>query len=316
MYKLKTCVITVNFKGAEDTTHCLASLEKSTVPVKVVVVDNTPNDPELEAAMAPFEDVHLIRAEENLGFGRGNNLGIDWALQQDDCDFVLILNNDATIMPDAIERMEAAMEAHPEAAIVTARIVLAENEDTLWYGGGEVDWRRGGGRVPGVLGPADAPLAMQARHVSFASGCAMMIRRGVLQELGGFDNRFFMYEEDLELSLRVQEDGWKIWYEPSALIVHEGQGSLKKEKDAKFIGAWAPSNPNLSFYVYHMMRNRLLNMHAYARGNNRAQFRICFPLFIMAKLYRFILNRRWKAVKAIYTSWQDYRKEIQRPIKS
>jgi GT2 family glycosyltransferase len=308
----KTYVITVNYKGAEDTAKCLASLKKSSVPVQAVVVDNTPNDSELEEALAPFENVHLIRAPENLGFGRGNNLGIDWALQQDDCEYVLILNNDATVKPDAIERMQAAMEAHPEAAIVTARIVLAEDESKLWYGGGEVDWRRGGGRVPGVLGPADAPLAMRARYVSFASGCAMLVRRDVLQKHGGFDQRYFMYDEDLELGLRMSAHGWKIWYEPTGLIVHEGQGSLKKEQGGKFIGAWAPNNPNLPFYVYHIMRNRLLTMHAYARGSGRTQFRIYFPLFVVAKLYRFVLNRRWKAVKAMYEGWQAYRKEIRR----
>ncbi|QJD30659.1 glycosyltransferase family 2 protein [Methylococcus geothermalis] len=314
MKQLRTYVITVNYHGSADTANCLASLERSTVPVKTVVVDNTPDDPALEKALSPFENIKLIRAPENLGFGRGNNLGIDWALQQPDCEYILILNNDATIKADAIKRMEAAMDTHPEAAIVTARIVLAEDESKLWYGGGEVDWRRGGSQVPGVLGPAAAPLAMQSRHVSFASGCAMLVRREVLERYGGFDERYFMYEEDLELGLRLTNEGWKIWYEPSAIIVHKGQGSLRREQGSRFIGAWMPDNPNLSFYAYHIMKNRLLTMKQYMKGKDRIRFYVYFPLFLLAKLFRFALHRRWRAIQAMYDGWRAYRDEIRKAM--
>lgn len=308
--KPRTCVITVNYKGAQDTANCIESLQHSLVPLSIVVVDNTPNDPELDTALSKYSSIRVIRAAENLGFGRGNNLGIDWALVNTECEFVFILNNDATIKPDAIQQMEAAMDRHPEAGIVTARIVLAEDESKLWYGGGEVDWRRGGGRVPGVLGLSDAPLALQARHVTFASGCAMMVRKVDLQELGGFDDRYFMYDEDLELCLRMARQSRKVWYEPSAIVVHEGQGSLRGAQGGKFIGAWAPENPNLPFYVYHIMRNRLLTMKAYAVGRNRNEFLLYFPLFIVAKLFRFAMHRRWKAIKAMYMGWRAYREEI------
>lgn len=304
---MRSCVIEVNYKNSGETRKSLVSLAISTVPVKTVVVDNTPNDPELEVALAPFQDVHLIRAPKNLGFGRGNNLGIDWALRQTDCEFVLILNNDATIKPDAIERMEAAMDAHPEAAIVAARIVLAEDESKLWYGGGEVDWRCGGGRVPGVPGPADAFLAMQARYVSFASGCAMIIRRNVLQELGGFDKRFFMYEEDLELSLRVQEAGWKIWYEPTALISHVGQGSQKKKN--KFISRYDSRNPSLVFLVYHGFKNCLLNMGMHAHSWKKIQFMTFFPAFLCVKCAQWVMRGRFDAIRSALTAIRDYRRE-------
>lgn len=302
---MRSCVVVVNYKNSDETGKCLASLAESAVQVQAVVVDNSPNDPELEAALSPFTDVHLIRAPENLGFGLGNNLGIDWALQHQDYEFVLILNNDATIDPDAIDLLEAAMDTHPEAGIVTARIVLAEDESKLWYGGGEVDWRRGGGRVPGVLGPANAPMAMQARHVSFASGCAMMIRRNVLQDLGGFDKRFFMYEEDLELSLRVQEAGWKIWYEPNSVIKHLGQGSLRREGE-KFTGLLWSSNPNLPFYVFHIIKNRLDNMSMHAHGKDRMVFFTFFPLLLMRLMTRFLLTNRWDAVKALFRALQEF----------
>lgn len=312
MMKSRTCVITVNYKNTEDTAACVASLQDSTVPVSIVVVDNTPHDPDLENALSPYADVMLIRAPENLGFGVGNNLGIKWVLKKTACEFVLILNNDATIKPNAIQQMEDAMDKHPEVGIIAARIVLLEDESILWYGGGEVDWRRGGGKVPGVLGPADAPLAMQARYVSFASGCAMMIRSEILRTYGGFDERFFMYEEDLEICLRIINNGWKILYEPLIVILHVGQGSLRDKQGGKFMGAWEPENPNLPFYVYHILRNRLLTMNAYAFGKNRRMFQVYFPLFLMAKLFRFALHRRWSAIGAMFNGWQAYKKEIRK----
>ena len=307
MPKARTCAITINYKGADDTAACVASLSQSTVPVSIVVVDNTPNDPDLEKALLPFlDDIKLIRAPENLGFGRGNNLGIDWALANTDCEFILIFNNDAMVKPDTIRQLEAAMNLHPEAGIVTARIVLAEDETKLWYGGGEVDWRRGGGRVPGVLGPANTPLALRARHVTFASGCAMMVRSDILRQLGGFDSRFFMYEEDLELSLRVQKDGWRIWYESAAIIKHLGQGSMRKEGE-KFLGLLWADNPNLPFYVFHIIQNRLINMSMNAHGWNKVMFYLFFPLFVFKLCVRFVAKKRWDGLKAMSRAFHSFR---------
>lgn len=302
---MKTCVVTVNYKGAEDTAACVASLRESSVPVSIVVVDNTPNDLALEGALSPYPDIKLIRAPENLGFGRGNNLGIDWALANIDCEFIFILNNDAMVEADTMQRLEWAMDAHPDAGILAPRIVLAEDPNVLWYGGGEVDWRRGGGIVPGVLGASTAPLAMQSRCITFASGCAMLIRREVLDKIGGFDDRYFMYEEDLEFGLRAQKASYSIWYEPLALVRHIGQGSMRK--GGTFIGLWSPANPRLPFYVYHIVRNRLLTMYLHARNIQRLKFTIGFPMLIMIKLMQFIHHRRWDGVKAIFQGWIAYR---------
>ncbi len=310
MCSKKVSVVLVNYFGAEDTALCLESLRASDEPVQVVLVDNSPNDPELEKVLQDYPEVHLINAPENLGFGKGNNLGIDWVLSNTDCEYIFILNNDATVKPDTVTHLIQAMEQHPEAGIVAPRIVFAENPDVLWYGGGEVDWKRGGGRVPGVMGSANAPLAMQARYVSFASGCAMFFRRRVLEQLGGFDPKFFMYDEDLELSLRVSKSGWNIWYEPKTIVHHVGQGSLRKGEGVQFLGAWDPKNPNLAFYVYHIMRNRLITMHKHAKGVNKLYFLLVFPLFMTIKLSRFVLNGRWDAVQAAMKGWKSYRKAV------
>jgi GT2 family glycosyltransferase len=303
--QVRTCVIAVNYKGAGDTAQCVALLKRSTALVTIVVIDNTPNDPELEVALSPYSDVILIRAPENLGFGGGNNLGINWALAQTDCEFIFILNNDATVEPDTIAKLEFALDDHPEAGIVTPRIVFMDKPDMLWYGGGEVSWLRGGGKTPGVFGACDAPLAMQAREVSFASGCAILLRRKLMQQLDGFDERFFMYEEDMELCLRTQKLGWKIRYEPSALVLHAVQSSSRGEQG--YVAPLSPLNKNLPFYAYHFVRNRLINMRLHANGYHRLVFVVGFSLWIIKYSGVFLLHQRWDGLTAMFKGWRSYR---------
>lgn len=306
-FSSSVCVVTVNYFSAEETRKCVLSLTRSTVPVYTVVVDNSPDDPELAASLAEFSNVKILNAPENLGFGRGNNLGFEWVYDNIGCEFVFILNNDAQVKPDTIEHLIMAMEAHDDAAMIASRIVLTEDESKLWYGGGEVDWRRGGGVAPGVLGAADAKIALMARYVTFCSGCAMFVRRHVLEEMGGFDKRFFMYEEDLELSLRIQQAGWKIWYDPAALVMHLGQGSLRT-KSEKFSGLLHPEKQNLPFYTFHIITNRLLNMSMYAHGRNRLIFVLFFPLFVLKLFATYFLRARFDGCKAIFQAFIAFRK--------
>jgi GT2 family glycosyltransferase len=306
--KQKVCVILVNYFGSKDTAKCLESLQASEEPVQVVVVDNSPNDPELAQVLKNFPETHLIDAPENLGFGKGNNLGIDWALAHTSCEYIFILNNDAMVKPDTITCLMQAMEEHPEAGITVPRIVLAEHPDKLWYGGGEVDWKRGAAIAPGVQGASDADLALTSRFVSFATGCAMFFRREVLEKEKGFSSRFFMYEEDLELSLRVQESGWKIWYDHKALVSHIGQGSTRD--DSEFMSLWSPLNPKLDFYVYHMVRNRLLNGYIHANGLNRIKFWLFFPLLCVFKSLQFVKHARWDGNRAMVKAWGSFIQEV------
>ena len=294
----RTVVIVVNYNNDQDTTQCVNSLQNSQKRPVVVAVDNASTIGDIEAAVGTYPDSKLIYSPTNLGFGRGNNLGIRWALSHTDCEFIFLLNNDAMVEPDTITKLETALDDHPEAGVASPRIVMAEEPDMLWYGGGEVAWRKGSARVPGYLGPADATLALSARNVSFASGCAMLVRRSVLQEAGGFDPRFFMYEEDLELCLRVQEMGWTIRYVPEALVLHKVQGTQRKRGEG-FLPLQHPHNPQLPFLMRHITKNRLLTMTAHARGRDAVRFWTFFPAFWAAKCLQFALHGRWDAVYAV-----------------
>ncbi|HED37571.1 MAG TPA: glycosyltransferase family 2 protein [Ignavibacteria bacterium] len=286
-----TVVILVNYKGACDTEKCLKSLQASTEIPFVIVVDNTPNDPDLKKIVDSYKDAHLIRAPENIGFGRGNNLGIRWALLHD-YSYIFILNNDAQVKSDTIEKLKSEMQQCKTIGITTPRIVLSENPNILWYGGGDVNYWRGRARVPGFMGPSNTEIVMKPREVTFASGCSMFVNRKVFETIGGFDPRFFMYEEDLELCLRAVENNYKIRYIPDAIVEHIGQGSMRDEDREKFVGALHPENKNLTFYAYHFTRNRLLNMYIHARGISLVMFILGFCFTFTYKVTQYIINKR------------------------
>lgn len=306
----RTAAILVNYNGSDDTSKCLRSLYASDMVPRIVVVDNTPDDPDLAAVMAEYPEVHMVRAPGNLGFGAGNNLGIEWVLSRTDCEFIFIFNNDAAVEADTLERLEAVLDAHPEVGIAAPRIVFMNNASMLWYGGGEVSWLRGSAVTPGFLGPSDAQLAMTSRRVSFASGCAMLIRRELLEKIGGFDDRFFMYEEDVELCLRAKENGYQIWYEASALVHHVSHGVFVSDRSLRnsngYVGTLSPLNSNLPFYVFHQVRNRLLNMKLHAKRHNRLLFFMGFSLLLLRKIVQFSISKRWDGILAIFRGSLSY----------
>lgn len=302
-----TCVITVNYRGTRDTIACINSLLQSTVPVQVVVVDTTPNDPELESGLAIAPNAVRLRASENVGFGRGNNIGIEWVLKNSSCEYLFLLNNDAAVFSDSIKHLEDAMAIHPNVGIMAPRIAYLDDPATLWYGGGEIDWRRAGAVTPGYNGDVEASLAMTERDVTFATGCALFIRRSAVEKLGGFDPRFFMYEEDTELCLRARDIGIRIRYIPKSLILHKVKGSSRgggRGQDS----FWSIDSKNLPFYAFHIIRNRLLNAYLHAHGRQRFTVVVFFPLYLIRRMVPFLMGGRFDAVagmiRGIFDFWR------------
>jgi GT2 family glycosyltransferase len=301
----RTCVVTVSYKGSADTAACLQSLGESNVPVSIVVVDTTPMDGELEAALSSCPSFTLLRAHENVGFGRGNNIGIKWALRNRECEYIFLLNNDAIIFPDSIEQLENAMTDNADVGILAPRIAYLDDPSMLWYGGGDIDWRRASAFTPGHNGDVQALLAMTERDVTFATGCALFIRRSAAEALGGFDPSFFMYEEDTELCLRAGEKGIRLRYIPKSLILHRVQGSSRgggKVQD----GFWSIESKNLPFYAFHVIRNRLLNAYLHAHGRQRIVVAVFFPLFLIRRGVPLLLGGRLDAIAGMFRGILDF----------
>ncbi len=307
----RTVSIIVNWNNHEDTIKSIVSLNRSSSSTRIIVVDNASQESSYEE-LQKIKGIVLIRNDVNLGFGRGNNVGIRWALENTNCEFVFLLNNDATVKSDTLIYLESAMDSSQEIGVSAPRIVLSDNPLVLWYGGGYFWWPKGAPRTPGYLGPAESQLARTGRDVSFASGCAMMIRRNVLERIGGFDPRYFMYEEDAEICLRIIKSGWKIRYVPDALVEHDCHGSQRR-KGIPLIHYLDPINENLCFNIYHTIRNRLLTAKIHASGMNMLKFVAVFPLYLCLICFNFALYRRFDAILVVLKGIRDFVTSIDVP---
>ena len=293
----RTAAIIVNWNNHALTRRAIDSLKRSESKCHIVVVDNGSSDKEYYP-LKEISDIKLIRSDENLGFGRGNNLGIRWAFSNTDCEYIFLLNNDATATPETAGMLESVLDNNPDIGMAAPRIVYSDNPDILWYGGGGIKWHKGGVVIYGFRGPSDSREALTAKDVSFASGCAMMLRRAVLEQTGGFDPRFFLYEEDVELCLRVIESGWRIRYVPQTLVFHMEQGSHRKKGEGH-IKMFDSQNPKLHFFLSHMTKNKLLTFHTHAKGIRFYQFWLCFPVFWTLKCSKLILYNGWGIIPSV-----------------
>lgn len=304
MKPIRTAVIILNWNNASDTAACLESLSRSTVRVLPIVIDNASTKPGFDDLEARFPEAIYLRNAENLGFGRGNNVGLKWALDNTDASYLFIFNNDALVKPDTIGLLEEFLNScSEEVGAATPQITFADEPEIVWYGGGEIAWHRGSALAQNLRSRLN--LKAVPRPVTFASGCAMLLRRSTIEHVGGFDPFYFMYEEDVDLSLRLSRAGYLIMYVPQAVVYHKVQGSLREENQ-KTLSLYSPQNPKLAFYMYYLTRNRLLNMYRYARGKDKLRFLIFFPILWLIKIIQFAINGRWDGIRAIVRGYRSY----------
>lgn len=298
-----TAAIFVNYNTSDQIIRCLNSLKGESLSV-VIVVDNASPRDNVESITELYKDVVLIKQDINVGFGEGCNIGARWALEHTAADYILFLNPDTVIEPGLVNKLKRRF-SDPLVGVVAPRITMMDElENVLWYGGGYINWSTGSAKVPGCGLSSESKIALSERKVEFVSGCAFIIRCDVLRICGGFDNRYFMYEEDVELSLRIRAAGYLIHYVPSALVRHRAQGS--QGPDLKGIGMFSGSNPKLAFFVYHSAKNRFLTVHLHGSLAKRMLFLFGFLLWVVRRSPSWIKYRRGDAIKALIRGIKDF----------
>jgi len=298
-----TFIVLVNYNNHDDTMKCLHSISDVGYSRNVIVVDNNSTVPGTDKIKKEFPNVIFIKNKSNIGFGRANNVGIKWAIENTKCEYIFILNNDTTINRKTIPLLESAIAKSDSIALATSKIVMMDNPKILWYGGGEIDWKKCSAKVPGYLDSSDAEIPNKSRDVTFASGCAMLIKRSVLEKLGGFDERFFMYVEDLEFCIRLKKEHYKIRYVANSIVYHKCQGSQSQR--TRFLPIEDPGNPNLPFFLYNLNKNRVLTVRQHASFFELLEFLFYYPLFILFKGFKYFIHRRVDAIKAMFKGIYD-----------
>ncbi|MBN2056748.1 glycosyltransferase family 2 protein [bacterium] len=231
---LAICI--VNWNTRELLRECLRSIKDTLGELKaeVFVVDNCSRDGSADMVADEFSRVCLIRNEQNRGFGMANNQAISLAR----APFILILNPDIVALPGAIENMVKFLVQHPEAGAIGGKMLNADR--TLQYSlrtfpsaltafteNHDLNW------LPCMSALYNRYRMFTWHHESLREvdqpmGAAMMVRRSVIETLGGFDENFHMFFEDVDLCYRIKRNGWKIYYVPAARIVHYGGCSVRQ----------------------------------------------------------------------------------------
>lgn len=231
----KLSAIIVSFNTRELTLECLRSLEKELAGMEseILLVDNASRDGSVDAIRDSFPHVHVFAMDKNLGFGAANNI----AMKEAKGDYLLLLNTDAFPHPCAIAALVSCLEKYPAAGVTGPR--LLNRDGTLqrscfrfptpiqaWL---ENLWLSRMFASNSFLGDYRYWDHATERDVDFVIGACMLVRRSVYLQVGGFDERFFMYQEEADWQRRIHLAGWKVRFVPSAEAVHFGGESGKKE---------------------------------------------------------------------------------------
>jgi GT2 family glycosyltransferase len=239
----KVAVVVLNWNGKALTLDCLESLSAIETPqVELIVVDNASTDGSVDAIREAYgKHVIVVVNDENLGFAKGNNVGIDRALSLG-CDFVLLLNNDVVVDAGLIDNLLSAFAADPGVGIAGPKIYYYTPRDRIWFAGGEVFLARGIARHIGIR-QTDRGQFDQTRDVDYITGCALMARREVFESIGLLDSDYVAYFEDADFCMRAAREGIRTAYVPGGKVWHKisastgGQVSRRKIS-RKFKSSW------------------------------------------------------------------------------
>jgi GT2 family glycosyltransferase len=251
-------VVIVNYNAGEHLGHAVESLlAQTTPPDRIVVVDNGSDDGSVEGFAMRFPSVELVAAPANIGFAAGNNLGVGRCA---DCELVALLNPDAFPQPTWLETLVAAADRHPEYAVFGSRLVL-DADDRFLDGTGDcyhvngVAFRRDGG--------ASSDVIRETAETFSACAAAALYRREAFLGVGGFDESFFCYYEDTDLSFRLRLAGQRSLYVADAVARHVGSATA---------GIFS------EFTVYHSARNRVW---VYAKNMPSGLFWLYLPQHLL-----------------------------------
>lgn len=287
----KVCIIVLNWNGARDTIECLKSIQELRIrnyELGIIVVDNGSTDDsisKIKKLSISHYPLAIISNKQNLGYAGGNNIGIRYALGKG-ADYVMVLNNDTILHSDSMIRIIETLKMDSRIGLASPKIYFAKGfefhknrykkEDqgrVIWYAGGKIDWGNVYGSTRGV-DEVDKGQYDKEGITDFATGTCMILTRKLIEEVGMFDERHFLYYEDTDLSERSRKAGLKVMYIPRAVVWH---------KVAQSSGIGSELND------YYITRNRLLFGIKYAR------LRTKFAL--VKESIKLLLNgRKWQKI--------------------
>jgi GT2 family glycosyltransferase len=215
----RVTVVVLNWNGWRDTVACLESLRNLAAMPRVIVVDNGSTDGSGDRIRAEAPWAQLVQLQSNRGFSGGMNAGIAAALREASwVDYVWVLNNDTLVEPSTLSHMVALGDSDSRIGIVGSRLVDAD-------GSGRIQ-AMGGGTINRWLGTTSTYVRSSSKACDHLVGASLLVRRSLLRQIGGFDERYFFYLEDTDLSLRARRAGWRLAVARDATVIHRRGASI------------------------------------------------------------------------------------------
>jgi len=286
-------VVILNLNGRPFLDDCLASLQQSAVPVEVVVADNGSTDNSVAYLREHFPRVRVVELGKNWGFADGYNR----ALAAVDNPWVVMLNNDATLAPNWVERLLAVAAREPRAAILGGKLLFSGRGDGTLMQSAGAKFTDSGAAFEIGMGIPDRGQYDRPALVASIPGAALLIKRKVFLELGGFDAAYFAYLEDVDLCWRAWLAGYEVHFTPEAVAFHRyGQSGG---------GRTSP------FRIKWMERNRLANMFKHLEPASLARALVISALYDAYRMLEFIAQGHLAGLCALVTGnlafWKDLR---------
>lgn len=282
-------IVIINWNGYEDTVECIISLQKIEYKnYEIVLVDNGSGNDEAIKLEQKFSNIKIIRNRDNLGFSGGNNVGINYSLEQN-AEFILLLNNDTIVEENFLNPLVEKFLFDKSLGIVAPQINYYSEPNRIWSAGGKISKIRGSGFA--YTNKLESQSLRIDRKVDFVSGCCMLIKRNVFQDVGLFDERYFLYTEDTDFCFRARKAGFAIYITSASKIFHKVSNSTKENY--------------FSLPIYYTTRNRLY----FAKKNFSQYLPITFlyiSITMLAKSIFWFMRRKETNINAVHKAFGDY----------
>lgn len=238
----KVSIIVLNWNGKDDTIQCLSSLERINYPnFEIIVTDNGSTDGSFEAISHAFPNIKTLQNRRNLGYAGGNNRGIQHAISSG-TDYILILNNDTFVDENILLHLTNATNYLPAKSIISPKIFFYDDPERIWFAGSA--WKDESCTFEHIgHSELDSPAFRRTVEISYASGCALFAPSSAFEDVGLFDEEFFLTYEETDWCYRARRRGYRCILVPEARLFHK--------VSASFGGVNSP------LVEYFMTRNRL-----------------------------------------------------------
>jgi len=286
----RVATLILNWNRFEDTSECVRSVLDAAHEGwehRVVVVDNGSTDGSAERLAESFPEAMVVRLGENFGFAGGMNRGIEWA-RQAGFDHVILLNNDTLVAPDALAHLVREAKRGGGGALMPLICDCETGAVTLAGARLRRPWPR--------VEPIAAPLLAESHSVDLVTGCCVLIPMQVIEQVGAFDERYFLYFEDIDLALRIARAGHALRVVPAARIYH---------KESRSSGGYA--SPGVMYYL--VRNNLLLNSEWGGAGGKRGLGYLYLAALSVKMVLNPLLERRagaGAAAASIAAGWRDF----------